>query len=132
MFSLVCSLTCRFWSTYSSISVLAAFAANFGSTESNETSTRRLPRTGSTLTRPMNALTSADSSGGAAAFGASGAGTSCRQSSARKRRLRSFISDTGVAGGVSVPLNSGTWPSSSLATTRLVRSRPLRILYCVW
>ena len=60
MFSLVWSLTCRFWSTYSSISALAACDANFGSTESNDTSTRRLPRTGSTLTRPMNALTSAD------------------------------------------------------------------------
>ncbi len=56
MFSLVWSLTCRFWSTYSSISALAACDANFGSTESKDTSTRRLPRTGSTLTRPMNAL----------------------------------------------------------------------------
>ena len=66
------SLISRFSATYSSISALTASAANFGSSEMKVTSTRWLPRTGTTSTRPTNAPTIADSSAVSSGLGGSG------------------------------------------------------------
>ena len=50
----------------------------------------------------------------------------------KTRFCRSRNSVSGVGGGGAVPLNSGTVSRCSFPTTRLMRSRPWRILYCVW
>ena len=96
------------------------------------TSTRRLVRIGSTVTRPINELTSADSSGVSSTLGASwGAGAAGFLRRPISLVWKSLIIDTGVGGGTAVPLNSGMVPSFSRLTTRRTRSRPLRIRNCV-
>ena len=131
MFCVDCSFTWRFCSTYSSTSAFAAAWANFGSRESNRTSTSLLPGTGSTVTCPMKAFTSPDSDGVSSILRVSVASDAAGRTNATMRFSRSCAIVSGVTGGSAVPLNSGMAATLSFLTTRRVRSRPFRMRYCV-
>ena len=126
MFWVPWSLTARFCSTYSSTSVLTASAANVASRAVNEMSTSRLPATGTTVTWPMNAETSADSSGVSSSFGSSTAAAGVRLSILWKACF-TLPRNGPPVGAAAVPFYSGTVPRFSFLMTRRVRSRPVRI-----
>ena len=112
----------RFSLTYSSATTLTARAANWGSAETKYTSTRRLPRTGTTWMRPRNA--SACWFSVACWTGPGRAASGLPRNGAVTFafiRLMTCVRNGGVA---PCPLNSGTVSSFKRLTARSARSRP--------